>query len=80
MFPQLVPQLYAPTNVHIHKLYVPTTQFQVPTTVCSHSYVLTAVQSYSIIFPDRKRWEDNIKEWAGPEFAESRTAVENRET
>ena len=28
----------------------------------------------------KKRWEDNIKEWTGMEFAESQRAVENRET
>ena len=27
----------------------------------------------------RKRWEDNIKEWTGLEFGKSLTAVENRE-
>ena len=27
----------------------------------------------------RKRWEDNIKEWTGLEFAKSQKAVENRE-
>ena len=27
----------------------------------------------------KKRWEDNIKEWAGLEFAQSQTAMENRE-
>ena len=27
----------------------------------------------------RKRWEDNIREWTGPEFAKSQKAVENRE-
>ena len=27
----------------------------------------------------RKRWEDNIKEWTGLEFAKSRRSVENRE-
>ena len=27
----------------------------------------------------RKRWEDNIREWTGLEFAESKRAVENRE-
>ena len=27
----------------------------------------------------RKRWEDNIREWTGLEFAKSRRAVENRE-
>ena len=27
----------------------------------------------------RKRWEDNIREWTGLEFAKSQTAVENRE-
>ena len=26
----------------------------------------------------RKRWEDNIREWTGLEFAKSRRAVENR--
>ena len=26
----------------------------------------------------RKRWEDNIREWTGLEFAKSQTAVENR--
>ena len=26
----------------------------------------------------RKRWEDNIREWAGLEFGKSRRAVENR--
>ena len=26
-----------------------------------------------------KRWEDNIREWAGLEFAKSQRAVENRE-
>ena len=26
----------------------------------------------------RKRWEDNIREWAGLEFAKSERAVENR--
>ena len=27
----------------------------------------------------RKRWEDNIREWTGLEFNKSQTAVENRE-
>ena len=27
----------------------------------------------------RKRWEDNIRDWTGLEFAKSRRAVENRE-
>ena len=27
----------------------------------------------------RKRWEDNIREWTGLEFARSQRAVENRE-
>ena len=27
----------------------------------------------------RKRWEDDIREWTGLEFAKSRRAVENRE-
>ena len=27
----------------------------------------------------RKRWEDNIKEWTGLEFGKSQRAVENRE-
>ena len=27
----------------------------------------------------RKRWEDNIREWAGLEFTKSQRAVENRE-
>ena len=27
----------------------------------------------------RKRWEDNIREWIGLEFAKSQRAVENRE-
>ena len=27
---------------------------------------------------ERKRWEDNIKEWTGLEFAKSQRAVENR--
>ena len=27
----------------------------------------------------RKRWEDNIGEWTGLEFAKSQRAVENRE-
>ena len=27
----------------------------------------------------RKRWEDNIREWTRPEFAKSQRAVENRE-
>ena len=27
----------------------------------------------------RKRWEDNIKEWTGLEFGKSQMAVENRE-
>ena len=26
----------------------------------------------------RKRWEDNIREWTGTEFAKSQRAVENR--
>ena len=26
----------------------------------------------------KKRWEDNIREWTGLEFAKSRRAVENR--
>ena len=26
----------------------------------------------------RKRWEDNIREWTGLEFAKSQRAVENR--
>ena len=28
----------------------------------------------------RKRWEDNIREWTGLEFDKSQRAVENRET
>ena len=28
---------------------------------------------------ERKRWEDNIREWIGLEFAKSQRAVENRE-
>ena len=28
----------------------------------------------------KKRWEGNIKEWTGLEFAEFQRAVENRET
>ena len=27
----------------------------------------------------KKRWEDNIREWTGLEFAQSQRAVENRE-
>ena len=27
----------------------------------------------------RKKWEDNIREWIGLEFAKSQRAVENRE-
>ena len=27
----------------------------------------------------RKRWEDNIREWTGPELVKSQRAVENRE-
>ena len=27
----------------------------------------------------RKRWEDNIREWTGLEFAKSKRKVENRE-
>ena len=27
----------------------------------------------------KKRWEDNIREWTGPEFTKSQRAVENRE-
>ena len=27
----------------------------------------------------RKRWEENIREWTGLEFAKSQSAVENRE-
>ena len=27
----------------------------------------------------RKRWEDNIRDWTGLEFAKSQRAVENRE-
>ena len=27
----------------------------------------------------RKRWEDNIREWTGPEFGRSQRAVEDRE-
>ena len=27
----------------------------------------------------RKRWEDNIRKWASPEFGKSQRAVENRE-
>ena len=27
----------------------------------------------------RKRWEDNIREWTGPEFGKCQRAVENRE-
>ena len=27
----------------------------------------------------KKRWEDNIREWTGLEFAKSQKAVENRE-
>ena len=28
---------------------------------------------------ERKRWEDNIREWTGLEFSKSQRAVENRE-
>ena len=28
----------------------------------------------------RKRWEDNIREWTGLEFIKSQRAVENRKT
>ena len=28
---------------------------------------------------EKKRWEDNIREWTGLEFAKSQRAVENRE-
>ena len=28
---------------------------------------------------EKKRWEDNIKEWTGLEFAKSQRVVENRE-
>ena len=28
---------------------------------------------------ERKRWEDNIREWTGLEFGKSQRAVENRE-
>ena len=27
----------------------------------------------------RKRWENNIRDWTGQEFAKSKRAVENRE-
>ena len=27
----------------------------------------------------RKRWEDNIRKWTGPDFGKSQRAVENRE-
>ena len=27
----------------------------------------------------KRRWEDNIREWTDPEFAKSQRAVENRE-
>ena len=27
----------------------------------------------------KQRWEDNIREWTGPEFAKSQRAMENRE-
>ena len=27
----------------------------------------------------RKRWEDNVRDWTGLEFAKSQRAVENRE-
>ena len=33
---------------------------------------------FDIVFPSLKRWEDNIKEWAGTDFASSTTAAENR--
>ena len=28
---------------------------------------------------DRKRWDDNIREWSGLEFGKSKRAIENRE-
>ena len=28
---------------------------------------------------ERKRWEDNVREWTGPEFTKSQRAMENRE-
>ena len=28
----------------------------------------------------KKRWEDNIRKWTGPEFAKSQRAVENKTT
>ena len=30
-------------------------------------------------YRQRKRWEDNVREWTGLEFAKSKSAVQNRE-
>ena len=37
------------------------------------------VMSYDVVFPQRKRWENSIREWTGLEFGKSQRAVENKE-
>ena len=39
----------------------------------------TFVYSYTRQGRQRKRWEDNMREWTGLEFAKSQRAVETRE-
>ena len=34
---------------------------------------------YTVQGGQRKRWEDNIRDWTGLEFGKSQRAVENRE-
>ena len=47
--------------------------------------IATMFQQFQSFYPNmegsgqRKRWEDNIREWTGLEFAKSQRAVENKE-
>ena len=46
---------------------------------CSVEQVLPCVKGGRRQGRQRKRWEDNIREWTGLEFGESHRAVEKRE-
>ena len=46
---------------------------------CSFEQVLPCVKGGRRQGRQRKRWEDNIREWTGLEFGESQRAVEKRE-
>ena len=47
---------------------------------CSAQFIRPALSVLHVITTSRlrRRWEDNIREWAGPQIAKSPRAVENK--